>query len=215
MVVDNPYPNSWLAGQKRLERLKEIGKQNLEKVEYEISKYFLMKEKQHRQTRAAQERREKLEKIESQIRSEVSVNVPIGKPKRAIGDLIEDKIFALEELLKLKRKKGFGKRLRGLIEVLCCIPEKDYCTLKEIFSDGRVFVHIPKIELAGSISKVGEFKDFVLYLDSELESRPYSYVRKVAGHELAHLLLHSDFSIQKKESVAEAEANLQTAIWGF
>ncbi|MDA2921449.1 hypothetical protein MYX76_18490, partial [Desulfobacterota bacterium AH_259_B03_O07] len=182
----------------------EIGKRNLEIIDYEISKYFRMK-------RSREKKRKELEKIDS----EIATNVQTGKPVRTIGDLIEDGVFVLDELLNRKTSKGYDKRIRGLIEVMRSIPRHDYSILKKRFQDGKVLVQIPDERLAGSLVRVAGYKHCILYLAPILETKSYEYVKKIAGHEVAHLFLHSDFSMKKKESVCEAESDLKVIEWGF
>jgi len=201
---------------RRLEIYKRIGEESADMLNAEISNYFITKGKQDRQARATQKRRETLNKI--QIRSEMineMDNMPTGKAIRTVSQLIEDELFTIEELLKCKTSKGYDKRSRALIEVLCVVPQREYTVLKRIFRDGKVLIQIPDKELAGSVSKIAEYKHCSLYLSPELESRSYLYVKGIVGHELAHLLLHSDFSMKKRTSIAEAEATLKSKEWGF
>jgi len=194
----------WINSKKSFKINVEITRKNVEILNREISRFY--EEKHDRQ-----KRRKELERVEA----EIAADMPLGKPIRTVSELIDDGIFTLEELLNLKTLEGYGKRVRALIEVLRALPEGDYKNLKEMFQDGKVLVQIPNKELAGSLSRVAKYVHAIFYLSPELESRSYSYVKNIAAHELSHLFLHSDFSIHKKESVAEAESNLKVIEWGF
>ena len=197
---------------------KRMQTQNVERLNAEISNYFITKRKQDRHARANKKRRETLDKIEAQIQSEMineMADIPTGKPVRAVSQLIEDELFTIEGLLKRKTSKGYDKRIRGLVEILRSIPEREYYRLKQIFQDGKVLIQIPDRELAGCVLRVAKYTHCTLYLSPMLEEHSYSYVKGIIGHELAHLLLHSDFSMKKRTSIAEAEATLKSKEWGF
>jgi len=198
----------WINSNKSFKINEEIQRKNVEILNREISRFY--EEKHDRQ-----KRRKELERIEEEIRLEIAANVSAGKAIRTVSELIDDGIFTLEELLNLKTLEGYGKRVRALIEVLRALPEGDYKNLKEMFQDGKVLVQIPDERLAGSLVRVAGYKHCTLYLAPTLESHPYSYVKSVVGHELAHLLLHSDFSMKKRIGIAEKEAELKSKEWGF
>jgi len=181
-----------------------IERQTVDALNAEISNYYGMK-------RPQQKRREKLNEIETQIRSKIT-NIPAGKPLRSQFQLVKDKILTTKILLPYR---GQDNRTRALVDVLCSINENEYTTLKEIFSNGKVLIEIPDKKIAGSLSRIAEYKLCTLYLSPELESRLYLYVKGVVAHELAHLLLHRDFSTKKKESLVEKEADLKAIEWGF
>ena len=185
---------------KRYRLLTEIGKQNLEIIGFEIGKFL-----------KAKKRKLELEKMEAELQSEMVANTPIGSPIRHISQLVFDKIFTTKQLLP---KKGRDKRMKAFCDVLCAIPATDYVALKKIFRDEKVLIQIPAKEDAGSLTRIGKYKDCVLYLSPELESRSYSYVQKVTAHELAHLLLHSSFKV-KNLGIAEKQAEIQSKEWGF
>ena len=197
---------------RRLTIFEEIQEQNTKVLNFEISKYFLAKRKKDRQARVTQERREKLNEIEAEIRSEIAANIPVGKPIRSQLQLIRDKLLTTKQLIP---DEGQDKRTKGLVEVLMSINEADYAVLKELFRSGQIVIEVPNKHLAGSLSRVAKYTHAILYLSPELESRPYSYVLNVCAHELSHLLLHNSFSRAKRESIQEREAEIQAASWGF
>ena len=203
---------------KKLNVYEEIERESTDKLINEIRNYYKTKGKQDRQARATQKRRETLNKIEAQIRSEMineMDNMPTGKPVRTVFQLIEDRIFTIEELLECKTSKGYDKRIRGLVEILSSIPGTEYTVLKRMFRNEKVLIQIPDKRLAGRITRVKRYTDCALYLSPVLEEHSYSYVKGIIGHELAHLLLHSGFSMKKRTSIAEAEATLKSKEWGF
>ncbi|MDA2921182.1 hypothetical protein MYX76_17105 [Desulfobacterota bacterium AH_259_B03_O07] len=202
----------WLMDSNSYKRIEEMQRQNMDKLNYEISKYFLTKGKKDRQATVSQERREKLKEIESQIRFEKAHTVPVGKPLRSQLQLIRDKLLTTKQLIP---DEGQDKRVKALCEVLCAINEREYEVLKKLFADGKIIIEIPDKRLAGRVSRVKKFTDAIFYLSPDLESRPYSYVREVTAHEVAHVLLHSDFSVNKRISLQEAEAKLKTKEWEF
>lgn len=208
MIIDNPYPNSWLASQKRIERLKEIGKKNLDRINFEISEYFRTK---GRREKVKKQMRVWLDKVEKEIRFEVLTNIPAWKPIRSMYCLIKDKVLTSDILLG----NDLDKRTRALTQVLCFIPETDYQKLKEICDKKKVIFQIPHKDLAGSLSRIASFKDACLYLSPILEERSYNEVLNVCAHEIAHLLLHNSFSTAKSKNIQEKEAEIKSAEWGF
>jgi len=137
-------------------------------------------------------------------------NIP-GEPVRTISQLVRDKILTTKILLP---DRGQDLRTKALCQILCCIPCSDYENLKKRFKDGKILVQIPSAKVGGYISRIKRDVGFVLYLSPQLESCKYSYILNTVGHELSHLLLHSDFS-SKNKSLIEKQASLKTLIWGY
>jgi len=177
---------------KRLNIYEKIGKESTEILKNEIRNYYKTKSR-------------KLE-LETSID-----HTPNGKP-RSVTMLVKDGIITSKQLIP---DRGQDRRTKALCEVLCSINEKEYSTLKEIFSNGKVLIQIPDKRLAGRITRVKRFADSILYLSPVLEEHSYLYVKNVCAHEIAHLLLHSDFSTKKKMSLVEKEAELKSVEWGF
>jgi len=177
---------------KRLNLYRKIADETTNKLKAEIRNYYRTKSRKNE--------------------LETSIDNTPGKPLRSQSQLIRDKILTTKILLP---DRGRDKRSKALTEVLCSIPYKDYENLKQTFKNDRVLIQVPRRGLGGCVQRVKRNIDVTLYLSPILETYKYPFVLNTTAHELSHLLLHSDFSKNKRRSSLERQADLQVATWGF
>ena len=175
---------------KRLNIYKKIADETTNKLKNEIRNYYKTKSR----------------KLETSID-----NTP-GKPVRTVSQLVRDKIITTKILLP---DRGQDLRTKALCEILCSIPLTDYQRLKQVFENNKILIQIPREALAGCVQRVKRNIDVTLYLSPILETYKYPFVLNTTAHELSHVLLHSDFSKNKRRSSLERQADLQTLSWGY